>query len=76
MCTFQPESNLWQFKQTLLRTNTFGGSSTEPLNEQEMLMQAELYIEKEKLESTIEKKKKEIFEKVVTTVNACFNLEL
>jgi hypothetical protein len=46
------------------------------LNEQEMLMQADLYIGLEKQESTIAKKKKEIFEKVVTTVNACFNLEL
>jgi hypothetical protein len=46
------------------------------LNEQEMLMQAELYQGQEKQESTIAKKKKDIFEKVVTTVNACFNLEL
>jgi hypothetical protein len=45
-------------------------------NEQEMLMQAELYQGQEKQESTIAKKKKDIFEKVVTTVNACFNLEL
>jgi len=43
------------------------------LNEQEMLMQAELYQGQEKQEYTIAKKKKEIFEKVVTTVNACFN---
>jgi hypothetical protein len=41
--------------------------------EQEMLMQADLCIGQEKQESTIAKKKKEIFEKVVTTVNVCFN---
>jgi hypothetical protein len=40
--------------------------------EQEMLMQAELYKGQEKHESTIAKKKKEIFEKVVATVNVCF----
>ena len=43
------------------------------VHEQEMLMQADLYIGQEKQESTIAKKKKEIFEKVVTTVNLCFN---
>ena len=43
------------------------------VREQEMLMQAELYKGQEKQESTIAKKKKEIFEKVVTTVNVCFN---
>ncbi len=43
------------------------------IREQEMLMQAELYKGQEKRESTIAKKKKEIFEKVVATVNACFN---
>ena len=43
------------------------------VREQEMLMQAELYTGQEKQESTIAKKKKEIFEKVVTTVNGCFN---
>ena len=43
------------------------------LNEQEMLMQAELYQGQEKQESTIAKKKKDIFEKVVITINACFN---
>ena len=43
------------------------------VHEQEMLMQADLYIGQEKQESTIAKKKKEIFEKVVTTVNAGFN---
>jgi len=43
------------------------------LNEQEILMQAELYQGQEKQESTIAKKKKDIFEKVVTTINACFN---
>ena len=43
------------------------------IREQEMLMQAELYKGQEKQESTIAKKKKEIFEKVVTTVNDCFN---
>ena len=41
--------------------------------EQEMLMQADLYTGQEKPESTIAKKKKAIFEEVVTTVNACFN---
>jgi hypothetical protein len=44
------------------------------VREQEMLMQAELYIGQENQESTIAKKKKAIFEKVVATVNACFNL--
>ena len=43
------------------------------VREQEMLMQADLYIGQEKPESTIAKKKKEIFEKVVTTINVCFN---
>jgi hypothetical protein len=38
------------------------------------LMRAELYIGQENQESTIAKKKKAIFEKVVATVNACFNL--
>jgi hypothetical protein len=46
------------------------------LNEQEMLMQAELYQGQEKQESTIAKKKRDIFEKVVTTINVCFNLGL
>jgi len=41
--------------------------------EQKMLMQADLYLGQEKQESTIAKKKKELFEKVVTTVNAGFN---
>ena len=44
------------------------------VREQEMLMQAELYKGQEKQGSTIEKKKKEIFEKVITTINGCFNL--
>jgi len=44
------------------------------LREQEMLMQADLYIGQENQESTIAKKKKAIFEEVVATVNACFNL--
>jgi hypothetical protein len=44
------------------------------VREQEMLMQAELYIGQEKQESSIAKKKKAIFEEVVATVNACFNL--
>ena len=44
------------------------------VREHEMLMQADLYIGQEKQESTIAKKKKEIFEKVITTVNGCFNL--
>jgi hypothetical protein len=43
------------------------------IREQEMLMQAELYKGQEKQESTIAKKKKEIFEKVVATVSACLN---
>lgn len=43
------------------------------VGEQEMLMQADLYIGLEKQESTIAKKKKEIFKKVVTTVNDCFD---
>lgn len=43
------------------------------ISEQEMLMQAELYTGQEKQESTISKKKMELFKKVVTTVNACFN---
>jgi hypothetical protein len=46
------------------------------MNEQEMLMQAELYQGQEKQESTIAKKKKDIFEKVVTTINICFNVGL
>jgi hypothetical protein len=41
--------------------------------EQEMLMQAELYQGQEKQESTIAKTRKELFEKVVATVNSCFN---
>lgn len=44
------------------------------VSEKEMLMQAELYKGQEKQESTIAKKKKEIFEKVITTVKGCFNL--
>ena len=43
------------------------------IREQEMLMQAELYKGQEKQASTIAKKKKEVFEKVVATVSACFN---
>jgi hypothetical protein len=43
------------------------------VREQEMLMQAELYKGEEKQESTIIKKKAEIFEKVVATISACFN---
>jgi hypothetical protein len=43
------------------------------VREQEMLMQAEIHKGQEKQESTITKKKKEVFEKVVATVNACFN---
>jgi hypothetical protein len=39
---------------------------------QEMLMQAELHLGQEKPESANVKRKKEIFEKVVATVNACF----
>ncbi|OAI06715.1 MULTISPECIES: hypothetical protein [Methylomonas] len=40
--------------------------------EQEMLMQADLYVGQETPESAIVKKKKAIFEEVVATVNACF----
>jgi len=43
------------------------------VREQEMLIQADLYKGQVKQESTIEKNKKEIFEKVVTTVNAYFD---
>ena len=43
------------------------------IREQEMLMQSDLYIGQEKQESIIVKKKKEIFEKVVATVSACFD---
>ena len=41
--------------------------------EQKMLMQADLYLGQEKQESTAAKKKKEIFEKVVTTISARFD---
>lgn len=44
------------------------------VREQEMLMQAELYKGQEKQESPIAKKKRKIFEKVITTVNDSFNL--
>lgn len=44
------------------------------IREQEMLMQAELYKGQEKQESTITKKKRKIFEGVITTINGCFNL--
>ena len=43
------------------------------VGEQEILMQADFYKGLEKQESTIAKKKKEIFKKVVTTVNDCFD---
>jgi hypothetical protein len=43
------------------------------VREQEMLMQAELYTGGENPESAATKKKKEIFESVVATVNACFD---
>ena len=43
------------------------------VREQEMLMQADLCIGQEKQESIIAKMKKELFEKVATTVNAGFN---
>jgi hypothetical protein len=39
-----------------------------------MLLQADLYIGQENQESTIAKKKKAIFEEVVATVNACFDV--
>jgi hypothetical protein len=42
------------------------------VREQKMLMQAELYNGQEKQESTLAKKK--IFEKVITTINGCFDL--
>lgn len=42
--------------------------------EQEMLMQADLYIGQESQESAIVKKKKAIFEEVLAAINACFNL--
>ena len=42
--------------------------------EQEMLMQADLYTGQEKPESSIVKKKKAIFEEVIATVNACFDV--
>lgn len=41
--------------------------------EQQMLMQADLYIGQEKPESSIVKKKKIIFEEVIATVGACFD---
>ena len=41
--------------------------------EQKMLMQADLYLGQEKQESTTAKKKKAIFEKVVTTISARFD---
>jgi hypothetical protein len=41
--------------------------------EQKMLMQADLHIGQEKPESTLAKKKKELFEQVVATVSACFD---
>ncbi|MFA5923926.1 MAG: hypothetical protein WC856_21980 [Methylococcaceae bacterium] len=44
------------------------------VREQEMLLQADLYIGQENQESTIAKKKKAIFEEVVATVNACFDV--
>ena len=43
------------------------------VGEQEMLLQADLYTGQEKQESTIAKKKKKLFEQVVTTVNGGFN---
>lgn len=43
------------------------------VGEQKMLIQADLYIGQENKASAIAKKKKEIFEKVVTTVNVCFD---
>jgi hypothetical protein len=43
------------------------------IREQEMLMQAELYKGQEKQESATATRKKKIFEKVVATVNACFD---
>jgi len=44
------------------------------VREQEMLMQADLYIGQENPDSTIAKKRRAIFEEVVATINACFNL--
>jgi len=43
------------------------------VREQEMLMEAEIHEGRKKQESTITKKKVEIFEKVVATIGACFN---
>jgi hypothetical protein len=43
------------------------------VREQNMLMQADLYTGGEKPESVAAKKKKEIFEQIVATVNACFD---
>ncbi len=43
------------------------------VGEQEMLMQADLYMGQENQESTIAKMKKEIFENVVTNVSVCFD---
>ena len=43
------------------------------VSEQEMLMQSDLYIGQEKQDSTIIKKKKAIFEEVITTVSDRFN---
>jgi hypothetical protein len=43
------------------------------VNEQEMLMQSDLCLGQEKSESTIAKKKKALFEKVITTVSDRFN---
>jgi hypothetical protein len=42
------------------------------VREQEMLMHAEIYKGNEKRECTSAKKKREIFEKVIATVSACF----
>lgn len=44
------------------------------VREQEMLMQAELYKGQKKQESSLARKKRKIFEEVITTVNDCFNL--
>ncbi len=43
------------------------------VGEQKMLIQAEIYKGQEEQDSTTAKKKRAIFEKVVGTVNACFN---
>lgn len=42
------------------------------VREQEMSMQADLYVGQENQESTLAKKKKALFEQIVSTIHACF----